>query len=224
MNISNPLNFGDRVILIAGDAGQSGKQIAQAFLAAGADVVHCCSPQRDKYPGKAPGRQPQLTTLPTLDAEAVTAVVNSVVDRYGRIDVLVTINDGHQRQSSGSPHSAIQAGLITPLHFSQAANSQMQEQTGGGSILNISLDQGQGLTAQPCVAGAASAGLANLGTSLAVEWAPRVRVNSISLVLPPTEPPPTAINQLPYIGNTCLFLASDLASYISGTHLSATTL
>jgi len=83
--------------------------------------------------------------------------------------------------------------------------------------------------------GAAKAGLVNLGSSLAVEWAPRVRVNAVVAGLTETEQshlhygdaaglaavaatvPLERMGRPADIGNACLFLASPLASYVSGT-------
>ena len=85
--------------------------------------------------------------------------------------------------------------------------------------------------------GAAKAGLVNLTTSLAVEWGPRVRVNAITAGLIRTEQShlhygdeagiaavaatiPLGRMAVPAdIGNTCLYLASPLASYVSGSAL-----
>src|SRR5690606_34416585 len=85
--------------------------------------------------------------------------------------------------------------------------------------------------------GAAKAGLVNLGHSLAVEWGPKVRINAIIAGLVETEQShlhygdaegvaavgrtiPLGRMALPEdIGDACLFLASPLASYISGTSI-----
>jgi NAD(P)-dependent dehydrogenase (short-subunit alcohol dehydrogenase family) len=85
--------------------------------------------------------------------------------------------------------------------------------------------------------GAAKAGLLNLTRSLAVEWAPRVRVNAITAGMIRTEQAhlhygdeagiarvsatvPLGRLALPEdIANACLFLASPLASYVSGADL-----
>ena len=239
--MSNPLEFGGRVVLIAGDSGETGKLIAQAFLNAGADVVNC-NPELPEHLHEAAGRKASFAVPDGGDAEQIAAVFDSVNARYGRIDVLVSIAGGptvHTGHLDDSAESDIRRGLITPLHFNQAANRLMHQQKGGGTIINISPAGEPSSTPLPDVLAAAIAGLANLGASLAVEWAPRVRVNTVTVALTQTEhtgsngkvrasdielsskPVPGATVQLPAIGNTCLFLASPLASYISGTHLTA---
>lgn len=239
--MNSPLNFSGSVVLIAGDAGHTGKLIAEAFLGAGADVINCDSRRPESLP-KAAGRQAAFTALDESDHQQIAATVDSVTERYGHLDVLVSVVAdpwAYPGRSAEPARSDIRRGLITPLHFSQAANSLMQRQTGGGSIINVSCADGSLSTPQPDVLAAATAGLANLGSSLAVEWAPRVRVNTITLVLTQTEHPEpsgsrepaacgsiamqmsAAMGQLPAVGNSCLFLASPLACYISGTHSSA---
>jgi NAD(P)-dependent dehydrogenase (short-subunit alcohol dehydrogenase family) len=240
--MSNPLEFGGRVVLIAGESGETGKHIAEAFLTAGATVVHCALLQPGHLP-EAAGRKASFIAMDGGDAEQIAAVIDAVTAGYGSIDVLVSITGGPNTDAGSSADPAdsdIRRGLITPLHFNQAANRQMQQQEGGGSIINISCDDKPVTTTQPGVLAAAHAGLANLGASLAVEWAPRVRVNTITVLLTQTEQPGTTAHsdqgviggstgpipgptgQLPGIGNTCLFLASSLGSYISGTHVNAT--
>jgi NAD(P)-dependent dehydrogenase (short-subunit alcohol dehydrogenase family) len=241
MNIGNPLEFDGRVVLIAGAAGETRKHIADAFLAAGANVVNCGA-RLPEHLTKTAGRQASFTALDDSDPEQIAGVVDSVNARYGRIDVMVSITGSQPAQTGDSTDSAersIRQGLITPLHFNQAANRLMQQQNTGGSIINVSCAPEPPTAPQPCAVAAATAGLANLCSSLAVEWAPRVRVNTIAIALTQTEhlgsngnpeapgregstsPMPEPTGQLPAIGNTCLFLASSLASYISGTHVIA---
>ncbi len=113
----------------------------------------------------------------------------------------------------------------------------MQDQEEGGSIVNIG--SVSGLRPSPGTApyGAAKAGLVNLTETLAVEWAPRVRVNCLSAGLLDTGAGPehyggaegmarvAATVPLGRMGTpgdvagACLFLASPLAAYVSGVDL-----
>ena len=69
----------------------------------------------------------------------------------------------------------------------QAANAVMQRQDSGGAIVNVS--SVSALRPSPGTAsyGAAKAGLDSLTRTLAVEWAPKVRVNAIDVGLVLTE-------------------------------------
>jgi NAD(P)-dependent dehydrogenase (short-subunit alcohol dehydrogenase family) len=111
----------------------------------------------------------------------------------------------------------------------------MQKQDTGGSIINIASVSTIRPSPGTAAYGAAKAGLVNLGSSLAVEWAPKVRVNAVIVGLTETEQShlhygdaagieavgttiPLGRMAVPNdIGNACLFLASTAASYVSGT-------
>jgi NAD(P)-dependent dehydrogenase (short-subunit alcohol dehydrogenase family) len=85
--------------------------------------------------------------------------------------------------------------------------------------------------------GAAKAGLINLTTSLAVEWAPKVRVNAVTAGLIRTEQaglfygdeagiarvaatvPLGRMGDPADVADACLYLASPLARYVSGSNL-----
>ena len=113
----------------------------------------------------------------------------------------------------------------------------MQAQADGGSIVNIGSVSGIRPSPGSAVYGAAKAGLLGLTQSLAVEWAPKVRLNLISAGLIRTEQAhlfygdeagiarvastvPLGRMAVPAdIANACLFLASPMASYVSGANL-----
>ena len=113
----------------------------------------------------------------------------------------------------------------------------MQKQDSGGSIINIASVSANRPSPGTAAYGAAKAGLINLTSSLAVEWAPKVRVNAITAGLIKTEQAHLhygddagidAVSQsIPLgrmaepsdIGDTCLYLASTMANYVSGTSI-----
>ena len=75
----------------------------------------------------------------------------------------------------------IRLNLMAPLHFAQRANAVMQAQAEGGSIVNIASVCGAAAVARARPPTApAKAGLLALTQTLAVEWAPKVRVNAIT--------------------------------------------
>jgi NAD(P)-dependent dehydrogenase (short-subunit alcohol dehydrogenase family) len=162
-------------------------------------------------------------------------------DQFGRVDVLINNAGGapYADATTVSPRfseSIIRLNLIAPLNFSQAANRIMQTQESGGSIVNIASVSTIRPSPGTAAYGAAKAGLVNLGTSLAVEWAPKVRVNAVVVGLTETEQSelhygdadgiaavgatiPLGRMAVPEdIGHACLFLASPMASYVSGTN------
>jgi NAD(P)-dependent dehydrogenase (short-subunit alcohol dehydrogenase family) len=237
--MENALNFTDKAVLITGGGKGIGRGISERFLAAGARVLVCGRQAPDQLP-RSGDNSALFFSCDVRDHEQIEACVDYAVEQFGRLDVLVNNAGGapHAEAATVSPRfseSIIKLNLIAPLNFSQAANRVMQNQDSGGSIINIASVSTLRPSPGTAAYGAAKAGLVNLGASLAVEWAPRVRVNAVVVGLTETEQShlhygdrdgiaavgatiPLGRMAVPEdIGNACLFLASPLASYVSGT-------
>ena len=131
----------------------------------------------------------------------------------------------------------INLNLLAPLYFAQRANAVMQGQASGGVIINIASVSGTRPSPGTAAYGAAKAGLLNLTQSLAVEWAPKVRVNAVVAGLIRTEQahlhygdeagiarvastvPLGRLGEPRDVADACALLASPLASYVSGASL-----
>ena len=239
--MTNPLNFDNKLIIITGGAKGVGRGISEAFLNAGANIAICGRSRPDTLPERL-GRRTFYRNVDVRDADAVTAFVEDVKAEFGRIDVLINNAGGtpYAEAATASPRysaSIVNLNLLAPLYFAQACNAVMQSQESGGSIINIASVSGTRPSPGTAAYGAAKAGLLNLSTSLAVEWAPKVRCNSIIGGLIQTEQshqhygddegiaavsstiPLGRMAQPNNIADACLFLASELASYISGAAL-----
>lgn len=237
--MDNPLDFSGKAVIVTGGGKGIGAGIAQYFLEAGADVLVCGRSEPESLPAGG-GREAIFVSCDVRDYEQIEACVNLAKERFGRLDVLVNNAGGapHADAATASPRfseSIIRLNLIAPLNFSQVANRVMQQQVTGGCIINIASVSTLRPSPGTAAYGAAKAGLVNLGASLAVEWAPRVRVNAIVVGLTETEQAhlhygddegiaavgatiPLGRMAVPRdIGGACLFLASPLASYVSGT-------
>ncbi len=239
--MSATFEMSGRAVLVTGGARGIGRGITEAFLAAGADVV-ICGRSEPEAPPTAGGREAVFLAADVRDPDAVTAMVDDAVARLGRLDVLVNNAGGAPPADSAtvSPKfskAIIELNLLAPLVCAQRANAVMQQQDSGGSIVNIA--SVSALRANPDAAayGAAKAGLLNLTQTLAVEYAPKVRVNAVSAGLIRTEQAhlfygdeagvaavgatvPLGRMGLPAdIADACLFLASDAAGYVSGANL-----
>ncbi|GIM92065.1 SDR family oxidoreductase [Paractinoplanes toevensis] len=130
------------------------------------------------------GRAPDFFRSDVRDPAQAAALVEAAVARLGRIDVLVNNAGGAPPApaATASPRlhaKIIELNLLAPLHVSQAANAVMQRQPGGGVILMIGSVSGTRPSPGTAAYGAAKAGLHHLATTLAAEWAPAVRVNSV---------------------------------------------
>ncbi len=236
----NPLDFSGKTVLVTGGGKGVGRGITERFLGAGADVVICGRTEPAELP-RSGDREAVFTPCDVRDYQQIENCVDFTVERFGGLDVLVNNAGGapFADAATASPRfseAIIRLNLIAPLNFSQVANRVMQKQEAGGCIINIASVSTLRPSPGTAAYGAAKAGLVNLGTSLAVEWAPRVRVNAIIAGLTRTEQahlhygdeegiaavgatiPLGRMAEPTDVGDACLFLASPLASYVSGTH------
>ncbi len=229
------MGLAGRVVLVTGGVRGVGAGISSVFAEQGAVVVTCARRVVEDL-------QYEFHACDVRDEDAVAAMVEAIVQRHGRIDVVVN-------NAGGSPYvlaaeatpkfnrKIVELNLIGPLTVSQQANAHMQAQPEGGSIVNISSVSGRRPTPGTAAYGAAKAGVENLTATLAVEWAPKVRVNSLVVGMVETEQselfygdaeslarvaatvPLGRLAKPADVGWAAAFLASDVASYISGATL-----
>ncbi|MFC9788291.1 SDR family oxidoreductase [Rhodococcus sp. NPDC127528] len=235
------LGLDGNVVLVTGGVRGIGAGISRAFLAAGATVITCARRPADE-PIEVDGRAVEFIACDVRDPEQVQSMIEQIVATHGRLDTVVNNAGGapYALAADASPrfHSKIvELNLLAPLLISQVANAVMQKQDGGGSIVMVSSVSGSRPSPGTAAYGAAKAGIDSLSTSLAVEWAPKVRVNSIVVGLVETEQshlhyggpegiaavgetvPLGRMARPEDIGNSAIFLASPLASYVSGSTL-----
>lgn len=234
--MSLALDLSSRVALVTGGSKGIGRGITEVLLAAGATVVTCARSESPTVPGA------EHRVCDVRDPDAVKALVEAVVADHGRLDVLVN-NAGGAPYSDAATASArfhdkiVGLNLLGPLACAQAANAVMQTQASGGSIINISSVSALRPSPGTAAYGAAKAGVDSLTTSLAIEWAPKVRMNSIDVGLCRTEStddhygdaagvvaiertiPLGRMARPEEVGHVVAFLASDLSSYVSGARI-----
>jgi NAD(P)-dependent dehydrogenase (short-subunit alcohol dehydrogenase family) len=234
--VKTDLGLAGAVVLVTGGVRGVGKGITEVFLAHGAHVVTCA-----RHEPEAPA-QAEFVQCDVRDETQVAALIDGIVERHGRLDVVVNNAGGapYAPAAEASPRlheKIVQLNLLAPLLVAQRANAVMQRQDTGGSIVMISSVSGTRASPGTAAYGAAKAGLDNLTTSLAVEWAPKVRVNALDVGMVRTEQahlhygseaaieavgktvPLGRLAEPGEVGACAAFLASGLASYVSGATL-----
>ena len=239
--MSSELDMSGKVAIVTGGSRGVGRGVVERFLDAGADVVICGRKQPDSLPERN-GRRALFAAADVRDLEQIDGVVALAIERFGRLDVLVNNAGGAPPAdaATASPRfseAILRLNLMAPLNFAQKANAVMQKQDEGGVILNIASVSALRPSPGAAAYGAAKAGLLSLTQTLAVEWAPKVRVNAVTAGMIRTEQshlhygdeegiravgatvPLGRMGEPRDVGDVCLFLASSLASYVSGASI-----
>jgi NAD(P)-dependent dehydrogenase (short-subunit alcohol dehydrogenase family) len=239
--LDEAFDFSDAVVLITGGTRGVGRGISQRFLEAGAVVVTTARKPPDE-PLAIGGRMAEFEACDVRDFDQLTSLVAHVTATHGRLDVVVNNAGGAPSApaATASPRfseAIIRLNLLAPLNLAQLANAVMQDQPDGGNIINIGSLSGMRPSPHSSAYGAAKAGLLNLTQSLAMEWAPKVRVNCVSGGYIMTEQselfygdaagvarvadtvPMGRLAEPSDIGDACLFLASPMARHITGANL-----
>lgn len=233
--------FEGAVVIVTGGTKGIGRGIAEAFLEAGAEVI-VCARHAPEQPVQAAGRSATFLPCDVCSPASIVEFVQLVVSRHGRIDVLVNNAGGAPGGDSAtmSPRLVeriVQLNMLAPFYCAQAVNRVMQDQQGGGAIINISSVAANRPAPGAAAYGAAKAGLSRLTETLAMEWGPKVRVNAVVVGLVKTEGsadyyggtegmaridamlPLRRMAEPADIGAACVYLASPAAAYVSGAQL-----
>jgi NAD(P)-dependent dehydrogenase (short-subunit alcohol dehydrogenase family) len=235
----------ERVALVTGAGAGIGRAIARAFAAEGAAVVLA---ERDPETAQAAADEiaaagGRAMALPTdvRDSDQVAHVVRATCDRFGGLDILVNNVGGTfarpflEVEEKGWD-AMIRLNLKSVFHGTRAAAPRIADR-GGGSIINVVSIEG--VRAAPLFAAyaACKAAVINFTQSMALELAAqRIRVNALAPDICLTEGlramvPAEALERHGHIvplgraaqpaevAGPAVFLASDLASYVTGITL-----
>jgi len=232
--------FAGRVAIVTGAASGIGAATARAFAAEGARVVIA---DVDAERGSAVAREigARFTTVDVADAAAVEALVGETTAGEGGLDVLVSnafatavgrvesLDVDGWRRTLDVTLTAVFTGL-------RAAVPAMRAR-GGGAVVNVASISGLGGDRGLAAYNAAKAGVINLTRTAAMELASsNIRVNAVCPGLVDTPPLRRAFQLMPdrlavaeaaiplrrlarpeEIARVILFLASDDASYVTGS-------
>jgi len=190
MNILDRFKLTDRVALVTGAGKGIGRGIALAFAEAGADVV-CAARTREDLESTADairerGRRALVVPTDVLETEQLEALVDASLAEFGQIDVLVNNAGGTGPRAALATserffENALRFNVTQAFLLSRLVIPKMVETAGGGAIVNIS-SRSSDMVQTSFVAYAAGKAALNMMTrNLAVEVAPKVRVNAISV-------------------------------------------
>ena len=237
----------DKVAVVTGGTRGIGYATVKKFLENGAKVVLFGSRKEtvDKALASLKEENPEWVVegaYPDLcNADAVKEEINKIKDTYGRIDILVN-NAGISDSTPIDDYTAEGFDKVMKLNVNAVMNGIMptvaiMKEQGGGVILNtssmVSISGQPGGVAYP----ASKYAVNGLTWSLARELGPsNIRVNAVApgitktdmVAALPDEVIQPMINMIPLrrigeaedIANAFLYLASDLASYVTGEILS----
>ena len=211
--------FQNKVVVISGGANGIGQCIAEEFKSQGAKVCIIDTAPGDHFVGDL------------ADRDTLEAFARAVIREHGRVDVLVNnappLFLGIDACSYEEFQRSMAIGITAPFYLAKLFAPHFAP---GASIINISSSRDRMSQPQSESYTAAKGGIAALTHALAVSFAGRVRVNSISPGWIDTaytvyegpdalQQPAGRVGHPGDIANMVLFLCSDKAGFITGENI-----
>jgi NAD(P)-dependent dehydrogenase (short-subunit alcohol dehydrogenase family) len=240
--MADMLGLAGRNALVVGGGQGMGEATARRLAEAGCNVgvLDIAQDRADRVAQLVSGigRRGVALTGDVLDDAQVPGIVTSAAEQLGGIDILVSIvGQAAFGPALDTPPEVWDLDMNRNLRYfyvlsREVARVMIDRGKGGAMVCIASVDGMQG-SANHAAYGAAKAGLISLVKSLAVEWARHgIRVNAVApghIVTPrlfdtnervayyaDSAIPMKRRGQTDEIGKAVTFLASDLASYVSG--------
>lgn len=238
----------DKVSIVTGASSDIGKEISKRFVEEGSKVILIARDLEKLEKARKEIGNEELTasmSCDLTDESQVFQTVTQIVDTYGKIDILVNnagaINDPvhfHEMQDVDIK-KLIDVNLFGVFHMTKAVLSKMSD-VKSGVIVNIGSISGERAIPRVHLAAYSStkAAISMLTKAIAVEYARRnIRCNSVNpgiinsgMIKPYLDDPKARkvieeriplvrIGEPVDVANAVLFLASDEASWITGTVL-----
>ena len=231
-----------RVAIVTGGGGGLGRPIAMALAAAGAEVV-VAGRTRTALEGScaeiaAAGGGAHALVVDVTKPREVGAAFDSVVERSGRVDILVNCAGTQLRQPAleiaEEGWDRIVAVNLKGVFFCCQAAGRHMTRAGRGRVINVSSLTGEIGLPNLAAYGATKGGVNQLTRALAVEWAARgITVNAIGpgrirtamtedIFSDPAQA--SFVSRIPMrrpgepsdLTGAVVFLASDASSYLTG--------
>lgn len=243
--MTRTLDLNGQVAVVTGGTRGIGLAVSEALAEAGADVVPTSRTEEDVTSAVEAVRSHGSSSIKVLtdvtDTEEVRELFEQTASELGAVDIVVNNAGINPMDSLGRPESVSPAEFETPLRVNlQGAYNCAHEagtyllENGGGSVINVASVSGLvGIPRQHPYT-ASKHGLVGLSKSLALDWAPEVRVNAIAPgyvrtdltagITENEELHESVLEDIPWdrfaepeeIADAVLFLASDMAGYMTG--------
>jgi len=239
--MNDPFDFSSKVVLVTGSSRGLGAEMIQAFGARGAHcVVNYVADEKGQNKADAESvaarlRQPLVVECDVTKPEQVEAMMRVISERFGGLDILVN-NSGIIRDRTMKKltleefESVLRVNLTGTFNVTQKAAAVLRN---GGRIINMSSVSGQmGLFGQANYSSSKAAIIALTKVSAREFARQNITVNAIAPGFidvgmskgMPEEVTQNFIKQIPLgrlgeaheIVDAALFLASPMASYITG--------
>jgi citronellol/citronellal dehydrogenase len=230
--------FENQVVLVTGGGSGIGYVIAKLFIEFGAKVVIASRKQEKiEKAQQSLGENCVGKVLDIRHAEQAEAVIQSIVQDFGKLDILVNNAGGQfpaaaENISTNGWNAVINNNLNGTFYVTKAAFLHAFQKQNYGNIINLIANIYRGFPGMSHT-GAARAGVDNLTKSLAVEWSRfKIRVNAVAPGIinssgldqyPPklleniqANIPLKRMGTCEEVAYLVLFLASPMASYITG--------
>ena len=240
---STTYDFTDSVVLVTGGGTGIGRAITRAFLEAGATVA-VTGRRRDRLEGAIEGYPQQRTAAVVADVSdsaGVVGLVEEVLKRFGRLDVVVSNAAGFESGDivdlTDDAWSALRATNIDGFFYLAKAVLPHLAESGGNLVAVSSVSGVRGDWGQAAY-NASKAAISNFVRSLALDWGGRgVRLNAVAPAFTRTDLTADMakdeaslapfVNRIALgrpgepadIAPAVLFLASTAADYITGAIL-----
>lgn len=230
----------DKVVLVTGGGRGIGAGIVRALARHGATVAINYNASREKAEALAASvENAEAFQCDVLDQDAVLRMIDAIRNRFGRIDGVVNNaiagrQDVRLEDAAWEHYSnSFDYGAKAVINTVKAVRPIMARQ-GGGRIVNIVSEQWNFGAAGWSVYMAGKGAMVGISRSLADELGPEnITVNMVAPGWMKTDKVTPETNTAPYeasvplrrqadceeIGNTCVFLISDLASYVTGAYI-----